>query len=383
MKNRKIISAITALAMATAGSGMSVMAAETPVATQAATKAAATQAATKAAATQAATKAAATKAVTTQAVTQPATQAPTKAPLTAAQIIGVWEGEYSGTLNSSVVKRAIRVIVTECGEDGKFKGCASVTSTPGMQYKLKGSVDFETGDMEFIGTDWLVNLNNFGFAGFAGSIDYSKKEYSGLIDDEEDRDFCLKKTEDTVPFILDSAAVSREWYGEYDGSSGSVTVRRNIKISISEISETGHVKGMAIFSPSDKSEAQYALDGSYYLEGEYYPEYGFIKMQGNEWIDKPDTDFDFIELFGNVSDGVIDGVTENGIWSMTSTKIIKGDLNFDNKIDVADLVIMQRYLLADFDFNKSLFYYADMNNDGNVDAFDLVFLRKELIENWL
>ena len=46
-------------------------------------------------------------------------------------------------------------------------------------------------------------------------------------------------------------------------------------------------------------------------------------------------------------------------------------------------VIMQRYLLADFDFNKSLFYYADMNNDGNVDAFDLVFLRKELIENWL
>ena len=68
---------------------------------------------------------------------------------------------------------------------------------------------------------------------------------------------------------------------------------------------------------------------------------------------------------------------------METTKVLKGDLNFDNKIDVADLVIMQRYLLADFDFNKSLFYYADMNNDGNVDAFDLVFLRKELIESWL
>ena len=230
MKNSKIVSTLTALIMAAAGSGMSVMASEAPAATQAATKAAATQAATKAAATKAATTQAATKAVTTQAATQPATEATTKAPLTASQIIGVWEGEYGGTLSGSPVRRSIRVTVTECGEDGKFKGYASVTSTPGMQYELNGSVDFETGEMTFKGSKWLVNLNGFSFAGFAGTVDYSKKEYSGLIDGEKDRDFCLKKTEDTAPVTLDSAAVSREWYGEYDGHQDAVSSKNSLVI---------------------------------------------------------------------------------------------------------------------------------------------------------
>jgi len=61
---------------------------------------------------------------------------------------------------------------------------------------------------------------------------------------------------------------------------------------------------------------------------------------------------------------------------MESTDVLKGDLNFDNLLTVADLVALQKYLLNNNDFNKSLFYYADMNDDEKVNAFDLILLRQ-------
>ena len=61
---------------------------------------------------------------------------------------------------------------------------------------------------------------------------------------------------------------------------------------------------------------------------------------------------------------------------MESTDVLKGDLNFDNLLNVADLVALQKYLLNNNDFNKSLFYYADMNDDEKVNAFDLILLRQ-------
>ena len=61
---------------------------------------------------------------------------------------------------------------------------------------------------------------------------------------------------------------------------------------------------------------------------------------------------------------------------MESTDVLRGDLNFDNLLTVADLVALQKYLLNNNDFNKSLFYYADMNDDEKVNAFDLILLRQ-------
>jgi len=61
---------------------------------------------------------------------------------------------------------------------------------------------------------------------------------------------------------------------------------------------------------------------------------------------------------------------------MESTDVLKGDLNFDNLLTVADLVALQKYLLNNNDFNKSLFYYADMNDDEKVNVFDLILLRQ-------
>lgn len=58
-----------------------------------------------------------------------------------------------------------------------------------------------------------------------------------------------------------------------------------------------------------------------------------------------------------------------------------GDINNDNKISIADLILMQRYILGIEDFTIGQFRCADMDNDGLVNAFDLVLLRKILIKN--
>jgi arabinan endo-1,5-alpha-L-arabinosidase len=56
---------------------------------------------------------------------------------------------------------------------------------------------------------------------------------------------------------------------------------------------------------------------------------------------------------------------------------IKGDVNSDGELNVADLVMMQKYLLGSEHLNNS--YSADMNEDDRVDIFDNVCLRKNLI----
>ena len=170
--------------------------------------------------------------------------------------------------------------------------------------------------------------------------------------------------------------MSRNWYGEYDGTDGDITVRRNIKFSITDITDNGEIKGTGIISPSDKAEAQYAVDGSYYFKGDIDEKSGKIYIKGNEWIDRPSSNFSFAVFNGIITDGTIDGYTEEGLWKMESTDVLKGDLNFDNLLTVADLVALQKYLLNNNDFNKSLFYYADMNDDEKVNAFDLILLRQ-------
>ncbi|MBD5158661.1 MAG: leucine-rich repeat protein [Ruminococcus sp.] len=53
-----------------------------------------------------------------------------------------------------------------------------------------------------------------------------------------------------------------------------------------------------------------------------------------------------------------------------------GDANGDGKINIADAVLLQRYLLG----NAELSGNADANQDGVVDIFDMVYIRKLLID---
>lgn len=55
-----------------------------------------------------------------------------------------------------------------------------------------------------------------------------------------------------------------------------------------------------------------------------------------------------------------------------------GDTNGDGNIDIADAVVLQKYLLG----NGSTGFEADMNRDGIIDVFDMIEMRKKLIENF-
>ncbi|MGN0620748.1 MAG: dockerin type I repeat-containing protein [Porcipelethomonas sp.] len=53
-----------------------------------------------------------------------------------------------------------------------------------------------------------------------------------------------------------------------------------------------------------------------------------------------------------------------------------GDLNNDGKVNVADIVLLQKYITKKSDdISKS----ADLNNDGKVNVFDVVILKRKLI----
>ena len=58
-----------------------------------------------------------------------------------------------------------------------------------------------------------------------------------------------------------------------------------------------------------------------------------------------------------------------------------GDVNLDGEFSVADLVLMQRYLLGSENFNKKQFAAADLNSDGNADIYDMIRFRKVILAN--
>ncbi len=57
--------------------------------------------------------------------------------------------------------------------------------------------------------------------------------------------------------------------------------------------------------------------------------------------------------------------------------ILYGDTNKDEKINIADLVLLQDYLLH----NSTIDYEADMNKDGRINVFDLISIKKYITKN--
>ena len=56
-----------------------------------------------------------------------------------------------------------------------------------------------------------------------------------------------------------------------------------------------------------------------------------------------------------------------------------GDINSDNSISVADIVILQKYLHSKQKFTKEQAQLADINDDGIVNVYDLILLKRKLI----
>ena len=58
---------------------------------------------------------------------------------------------------------------------------------------------------------------------------------------------------------------------------------------------------------------------------------------------------------------------------------VRGDLNGDYSLDIADMVTLQKYLLSADTPLPENWKAADLCSDGNIDVFDLTLMRKELI----
>ena len=58
---------------------------------------------------------------------------------------------------------------------------------------------------------------------------------------------------------------------------------------------------------------------------------------------------------------------------------VECDVNLDGEFSVADLVLMQKYLLGSATFNKQQFDAADLCKDEIIDVFDLIMFRKKII----
>lgn len=60
---------------------------------------------------------------------------------------------------------------------------------------------------------------------------------------------------------------------------------------------------------------------------------------------------------------------------------VKGDVNLDGSVNIADAVMMQHFLLRDLKvLNSQGRENADMDSDGRLDAFDMALLRKAIME---
>lgn len=64
-----------------------------------------------------------------------------------------------------------------------------------------------------------------------------------------------------------------------------------------------------------------------------------------------------------------------------TVETVRGDVNADGELTVADIVLMQKWLLNTPDAKLNFWKAGDLYQDNEIDVFDLVMMRKALLEN--
>ena len=76
-----------------------------------------------------------------------------------------------------------------------------------------------------------------------------------------------------------------------------------------------------------------------------------------------------------------DALVDDG--SCSNIDILIGDVNFDNVLNILDLVLIVNFIISDLNFNENQISSADFNFDGNIDILDIVqIVNCILIECW-
>ena len=65
---------------------------------------------------------------------------------------------------------------------------------------------------------------------------------------------------------------------------------------------------------------------------------------------------------------------------IAESTLLKGDINYDLTMNIADAVLLQRYLLGSYKMSEKQGQAADINSDDRVDVFDMIFMRRLLIK---
>ena len=165
-------------------------------------------------------------------------------------LCGVWKGTYTGIQDWSNIERQIRLDI-DYAENGVIEGSATINDGEYGKYFFTGTVDFSEKKIAFSGNQWLSNPHDMSFGEFEGLLSLEKGLMEGLVDGETDRTFSLEKvSSDYSTTRIDLSAIHKSWDGEYDGSSGWVTVRRDYEMHIQDVDSDGTITGVAIFSPS-------------------------------------------------------------------------------------------------------------------------------------
>lgn len=237
-------------------------------------------------------------------------------------LLGVWEGTYTGHSGSTPIVREIKLNIDSCDVDGYFEGFAEIDQGTNGIYFLKGNMNIETGEISFWGDTWLSNQQNLSFSDFTGSF-VNTSLISGIVSGNSNQPFEIRKTSDVfVSYRLDMDTLQCDWEGEYDGTDGYVVVRRDYEIHITDVDEQGNISGKAIIHPSSKASAVYGANGSYIFNGTVDFRTGKIQLQGTEWIDYPvssstgNWSFVYLEGFIERFNNTISGISDNGIWEM-------------------------------------------------------------------
>ena len=73
---------------------------------------------------------------------------------------------------------------------------------------------------------------------------------------------------------------------------------------------------------------------------------------------------------GSIVEAAVDDILIYSIGA--STDILLGDVNFDDNIDILDIVIIVNFALNVAEPTEDQFYSADINSDGVIDILDIV-----------
>lgn len=85
---------------------------------------------------------------------------------------------------------------------------------------------------------------------------------------------------------------------------------------------------------------------------------------------------------GNVSTGYKIKLIINGTEYDSKILIIKGDINSDGEVTVADIIKFRLYILETMEFNEYELLASDVNSDNSSEVSDLILIRKHILGNY-